>query len=47
MQAVDLRMLTVLSTIAFKQATPTEKTMQKCLHFFDYTVSQEDTIVTY
>ncbi len=45
--AVDLTMLTVLSAIASKQAAPTEKTMQKCLQFLDYTASQEDAIVTY
>jgi hypothetical protein len=46
-QAVDLRMLTMLSALVTKQAAHTEMTMQKCLHFFDYAASQEDTIVTY
>ena len=46
-QADDLTMLTVLSSLALKQAAPTEKTMQKCLQFLDYAASQEDTIVTY
>jgi hypothetical protein len=45
--AVDSMMLTVLSALASKQAAPTEKTMQKCLHFLDCAASQEDAIVTY
>jgi hypothetical protein len=40
-------MLTSLSTLASKQAAPTEATMEKCLRFFDYAASQEDTILTY
>jgi hypothetical protein len=44
---VDSMMLTLLSAIASGQAAPTEKTIQKCLHFLDYAASQEDTIVTY
>jgi hypothetical protein len=39
--------VTVLSSITSEQATPTEKMMQKCLHFLDYTASQEDAIITY
>jgi hypothetical protein len=46
-QAVDSTMLTALSSLASKQAAPTERMMQKCLQFLDYTASQEDTIVTY
>ncbi len=46
-QAVDLRMLTALSTLASKQVAPTEKKMQKCLQFLDYAASEEDAIVTY
>jgi hypothetical protein len=46
-QAVNSTMLTALSSLAFKQAAPTERTMQKCLQFLDYAASQEDTIVTY
>ncbi len=46
-RAVDLMMLTVLSSLASKQAAPTERMMQKCLQFLDYPASQEDTIVTY
>jgi hypothetical protein len=40
-------MLTALSSLASKQAAPTERTMQKCLQFLDYAASQEDAIVTY
>jgi hypothetical protein len=46
-QAVDLTMLTVLSSLVSKQAASTEKTMQKCVQFLDYTASQEDAIITY
>jgi hypothetical protein len=46
-QADDLTMLTVLSSLALKQAAPTEKTMQKCLQFLEYTESQVDAIITY
>jgi hypothetical protein len=45
-RAVDSTMLTVLSSLASEQAVPTERRMQKCLQFLDYTVSQEDAIVT-
>jgi hypothetical protein len=40
-------MLTPLSTLASKQAAPTENTMQDCLQFLDYAASQEDAIITY
>jgi hypothetical protein len=46
-QAVNLRMLTALSSLASKQAAPIERTTQKCLQFLDYAASQEDAIVTY
>jgi hypothetical protein len=46
-QAVDLTMLTALSSFMSKQAASTERTMQKCLQFLDYTASQEDAIITY
>ncbi len=46
-QADDLTMLTALSSLASKQAAPTENTMQKCLQFLDYAASQEDAIITY
>ena len=40
-------MLTALIEIASEQATPTEKTMKKCKHIFDYAALQEDAILTY
>jgi hypothetical protein len=40
-------MLTPLSALAYKQAIPTEATMEKCLQFLDYVASQEDAILTY
>jgi hypothetical protein len=45
-RAVNSTMLTPLSTLASKQVTPTEQTMQKCLQFLDYAASQEEAIVT-
>jgi hypothetical protein len=44
---VDSIMLTALSSLVSEQAAPTERRMQKCLQFLDYTASQEDAIVTY
>ncbi len=38
-QAVDLTMLTPLSTLASKQTAPTENMMQDCLQFLDYAAS--------
>jgi hypothetical protein len=46
-RVVDSTMLTPLSALAFEQAAPTEKMMQKCLQLLDYTVSQEEAILTY
>jgi hypothetical protein len=46
-RAVNLTMLTPLSALASKQATPTEQTMQNCLQFLDYAASQEEAIITY
>jgi hypothetical protein len=46
-QAIDGTMLTPLSALASKQATPTEATMEKCLQFFNYAASQEDPILSY
>jgi hypothetical protein len=46
-QAVDSTMLTALSSLASKQAAPTERMLQKCLQFLDHAASQEDAIVTY
>jgi hypothetical protein len=40
-------MLTPLSALASKQATPTEATMEKCLQFLDHAASQEDIILNY
>ncbi len=47
-RAIDSTMLTALSSLASKQTAPTERMMQKCLQFLDYTASQqEDAIFTY
>jgi hypothetical protein len=46
-QAIDGIMLTPLSALAFKQAAPTEATMEKCLRFLDYAASLEVAILTY
>ncbi len=46
-RAVDLTMLMPLSTLASKQATPTEQTMETCLQFLDYAALQEEAIITY
>ncbi len=46
-RAVDGTMLTPLSALASKQASPTEQTMQKCLRFLDYAATQDNAILTY
>jgi hypothetical protein len=46
-RAVDLMMLTTLSSLASEQAAPTERMIQKCPQFLDYAASQEDAILTY
>jgi hypothetical protein len=46
-RAVDSTMLTPLSALASKQATPTEQAMQNCLQFLDYAALKEEAIVTY
>ena len=46
-RAVDSTTLTAPSTIASKQATPTENTMKKCKQFLDYAASQKNAILTY
>ncbi len=46
-QAVDLTMLTALSSLLSKQAASIERMMQRCQQFLDYAASQEDAIVTY
>ena len=46
-RAVDGTMLTPLSALASKQASPTELTMEKCLQFLDFAATQDDAILTY
>jgi hypothetical protein len=46
-RAVDLTMLTALSSIASTQAKPTEETMENIKLFLDYAASHQDTILTY
>ncbi len=46
-RAVNGTMLTPLSALASKQASPTEQTMQKCLQFLDYAATHDDAILTY
>jgi hypothetical protein len=40
-------MLTALNSLTSKQGAPTERTMQTCQQFLDYTASQKDAIITY
>ncbi len=46
-QAGNSKMLTMLSTLASKQAALIKKMMQKCLKFLDYATSQKDAKITY
>jgi hypothetical protein len=46
-RAVDSTMLTPLSALASKQASPTELTMEKCLQFLNYAATQDNAILTY
>lgn len=46
-RAVDPTMLTALSSLASEQASPTQRTMEKCKQFLDYAASQEDAVITY
>jgi hypothetical protein len=46
-RAVDLTMLTALSSIASNQAKPTEETMDNIKLFLDYAASHQDAILTY
>ncbi len=46
-RAVNSTMLVTLSSLAAEHASPTERTMQKCLQFLDYSATQDDAIVTY
>ena len=40
-------MLTALSALASKQASPMELTMEKCLQFLNYAATQDNVILTY
>ena len=46
-RAIDSTMLTALSALASEQASPTQKTMEKCKQFLDYAASQPEAVVTY
>jgi hypothetical protein len=46
-RAVNGTMLTPLSSLASKQASPMELTMEKCLQFLDYAATQDNAILTY
>ena len=46
-RAVNGTMLTALSALATKQATPTETTKKKTRQFLDYAASNSDTTLTY
>ena len=40
-------MLVELNALAYEQASPTKKTMEKVMNFLDYEVSQEEAVITY
>ncbi len=46
-RAVDGTMLTPLSALSSKHASPTELTIEKCLQFLDYAATQDNAILTY
>ena len=46
-RAVDSTLLCSLSAIASQSSAPTEDTMKKTLQFLDYTVTQEEAVMTY
>ena len=46
-RAVDTTILTALSSIATKQAKPTQDTMKKLKQLLDYCATQEKVIITY
>ena len=46
-RAVNSTILTALSSIATKQAKPTQETMKKVKQLLDYCATQEDAIITY
>ena len=45
-RAIDSTMVVALSALASEQASPTENNMKKVMIFLDYTVSQEEAVVT-
>jgi hypothetical protein len=46
-RVVDSTILTLLSSLAIKQATPTQKTMETVKQLLDYCATQEEAIITY
>jgi hypothetical protein len=46
-RAVDSTILPALSSLATKQAKPTQKTIEKIKQLLDYCVTQEEAIITY
>jgi len=46
-RSVDTTLLTPLSAIAARQASPTEETMERTRKLLDYIASQEDAVITY
>ena len=46
-RAVDSTMLVELNALAYEQASPTKKTMEKVMNFLDYVASQEEAVITY
>ncbi len=46
-RAVNTTILTALSSIATKQANPTQETMKKVKQLLDYCATQEEAIITY
>jgi hypothetical protein len=46
-RAVDATMLVALGSLASEQASPTQRTMEKCMQFLDYAATQEDAVITY
>jgi hypothetical protein len=46
-RSVESTILTLLSSIATKQAKPTQKTMETVKQLLDYCATQEEAIITY
>ena len=46
-RAVDSTTLVSLSALASKQASPTQKTIEKVMTFLDYAAPQEEGVITY